>query len=45
MPPRITLRSIRATVASFVMLALGAGIRVFVARGKRRRGWPEQVRP
>jgi len=44
MPPRISLRSIRATVASLVMPALAAGILVFVARGKRRRGWPGQVR-
>jgi hypothetical protein len=34
MPPRISLRSIQATLASLVMPALVAGIHVFVVRGK-----------
>jgi hypothetical protein len=34
MPPRISLRSIRATIVTiFVMPALVAGIHVFVVRG------------
>jgi hypothetical protein len=33
MPPRISLRSIQATLASLVMPARVAGIHVFVVRG------------
>jgi hypothetical protein len=55
MPPRISLRSIQATILvmpahsrsknGVASLAYVPGIHDFTVRANQRRGWPEQVRP